>query len=347
MDDFYKILGVSPSASKEEIKKVYRKLALTFHPDRNKGDKAAEKKFKTITEAYFVLSDEKRRQEYDQMRKFGGGNAGGFGNFRGGYSGDFNSIFEEILRSSGGRGRARTSDRNNSSDFFSDLFGSRGSGEHSNKSKVGSDAEAQLTLNFFEAIGGCKKEIQLNVEGVCAECGGSGSKKNLINRRIKCDMCGGMGKVMTEENLTVTIPSGVETGSIIRLRGKGQAGKNGGLNGNLLIEIKVDEDSNFRRQGDDLYLEIPISLEEALLGAAIKIPTGSGAVTLKIQPSSTGKKKLRLPGKGVTNGKTHHKGDLIASLKIVLPESMTEEAKNLLLRFSKLQPTHPRPNWIS
>jgi DnaJ-class molecular chaperone len=210
---------------------------------------------------------------------------------------------------------------------------------------MGGDIEASLTLSFWEALRGCKKEIQLKVERTCVACNGNGTKKNSFGRQSGCNSCHGLGKGMHSENLTVTIPAGVETGSIVRLKGKGQLGVNGAASGNLLIKITAAEDSHYRRNGQDLHLEIPISLEEALLGSKIQIPTGCGEVTLKIPPSTTGKKKLRLTAKGVANSKTGENGDLIVDLKIILPDKMTEEAKGHLLRFSQLLSYNPRPNW--
>jgi molecular chaperone DnaJ len=343
VNDFYKILGVAESANKDEIKKIYRKLALQYHPDRNKGEKAAEKKFKEISEAYYVLSDDKRRKEYDQMRKYGASGSAGFGNFRGTYSGDFNSIFEEILRGSSTRGSARTRGTGAFSDI-SDLFG--GMGSRGEQARRGEDIETELTLNFFAAINGCHKDIQLRIERTCQNCQGSGVKKTLT-KRTKCEFCNGRGLAKVLEKLKVTIPAGVTAGSIIRLRGKGHPGKNGGPEGNLLIQITVSEDTHFHRIGDDLFLDLPISLNEALMGGTVKIPTGSGEVSLKIPSSSTGNKKLRLQGKGVKNTKTGQKGDLTVSLKITLPEKMTEEAKNLLIQFIELTSYNPRNHWIT
>ncbi|MFH1727849.1 MAG: DnaJ C-terminal domain-containing protein [Pseudomonadota bacterium] len=335
MQDFYKILGCNESDSKDEIKKKYRKLALKYHPDRNKDDKTAEAKFKEISEAYYVLSDEKKRAEYDQYKKMGfSGNYGQ--NFQGKYHQDFSSIFEDLF--SGGGFSQKSSKANPFSDIFSDIFSggfsqgqarSHGFGFNQAKPSNGSDVETNLFLPFWSAVNGSKQELKFNINRPCESCHGAG-----------CAVCRNQGFVKKLESLLVTIPAGVDNGSKVRLQGKGAQGKNGGKNGDLYINIKVNPDKVYKRDGKDLKLDLPISLSEALNGTKVPIKLGEKEISLKIPARSKGNEQLRLKGKGVQS-KTGP-GDLYVYIWILLPEKINKGSEKLLLEFAEKNTYDPR-----
>lgn len=345
--DYYEVLGVSKNASQDEIKSAFRKLAKKYHPDVSK-EADAEAKFKEIQEAYSVLSDETKRQQYDQFghAAFQGGGAGGAGGFGGfDFSGfDYGDIFDNIFGSFGGG--------------FS-------SGRSSSRARRGSDTLMQMKLSFKEAVFGCKKTIRVDVVEECSECDGKGgfgettcdkchgsgtitSEQHTIFgsflSKTTCTKCGGAGKtydrtcshchgkgsVKNNKEIEVKVPAGVDTGTRLKLSGKGSAGANGGPNGDLYIEFNVAEHEFFVRDENDIYIEAPITITEAVLGCKKEIPTLYGNVTLTIPAGSESGDKHRIKGKGINNEATRRKGDMYIVLKIVTPKKLTKEQKRLL-----------------
>jgi len=291
MKNFYDTLGVAKTAAQDEIKKAYRKLALKYHPDQNKGNKDAEAKFKEISQAYYVLGDEKRRRDYDHGGYSDGASSGNYQQNQGFDGMDFDTIYQNMFH---GRRRAKSSaDYDVFSEFFGDIFGNRKSRMSAER---GSDAEMALTIDFLEAAVGGKKVIAYEL----------GRKR---------------------EELTVTIPEGVENNSKIRLKGKGYPGEHGGENGDLYILLHVRPHPQFSRQGLDIHVNLPISLPEAVLGAKITMPTLSDDVMLKIPPGTESGSLLRLAGKGIhTKGKV---GDLYVKVLLKLPPMNGKEYKIL------------------
>lgn len=349
--DYYEVLGVEKGASDAEIKSAFRKLAKQYHPDVNKAPDA-EEKFKEIQEAYAVLSDETRRSQYDQFghAAFDGtaGGAGGFGGFdASGF--DFSDIFDSIFGNSFGFGQSRSSTR----------------------SSRGSDKLMRIRLTFEEAIFGCEKTINLDLDATCPECDGkggfnestcdkchgsgtvTGEQRTLFGTfmtkttcpkcgglgksfKDKCDRCHGKGTIRQNKSLTVTIPKGVDNGYRLRLSGKGEAGSNGGPNGDLYLEFVVDKHKFFERDGDDIYLEVPITVTEAILGCKKEIPTIYGNIKLTIPAGSNSGDKQRVKGKGVDNANSFRNGDMYIILKVKNPKKLSRMQKELL---SKLEDT--------
>ncbi|RMF93916.1 MAG: molecular chaperone DnaJ [Candidatus Schekmanbacteria bacterium] len=365
--DYYEILGVKRNATESEIKKAYKKLARKYHPDVNPGDKSAEAKFKEISEAYSVLSDPEKRKKYDAFghQAFGEGfdpfsSAGrgansGFGGF------DFASSFGGF------------------SDIFSEIFGERTtSGRRRNTPVKGRDIQYSMEIGFEDAIRGLKTELQINKRKKCSTCGGTGTKPG--SSPITCRRCGGSGKISigrgffnmsqtctqcngtgtynpsvcttcrgsgtvpTTERITVKIPAGVDNGSKVRVAGKGEPGTNGGPNGDLYIITKVRPHRFFERKGDNLHCIVPITVDEAALGAKITVPTIDGKAEMKIPPGTQSGQKFRLRGKGVPSLKSGVRGDQFVEVKIVVPKNLSEESKELLRNFSKLTNFDPRKN---
>ena len=353
--DYYEVLGVSKSASQDEIKSAFRKLAKKYHPDVSKEENA-EAKFKEVQEAYAVLSDEQKRKQYDQFGhaafEQGGAGAGGFG---GGFSGfdfngfDYSDIFDNIFDGIGGFGRRSSS---------------------SSRARRGSDSLMGMKLTFEEAVFGCKKEINLDViedcdncrgkggfgESTCDACHGSGTVTQEQHTifgsflsKTTCSKCGGTGKtyertctschgtgrVKKTKNLEIKVPAGVDTGTRLKLSGKGDAGVNGGANGDLYIEFKVSDHEFFVRDENDIYLEVPITITEAILGCKKEVPTLYGNVTLTIPAGSESGDKHRMRGKGIDNQATRQKGDMYVVLKIVTPKKLSRDQKKLLEELSK------------
>lgn len=352
--DYYDVLGVSKGASQDEIKSAFRKLAKKYHPDVSK-EPDAESKFKEVQEAYSVLSDEGKRKQYDQFghAAFQGGGAGGAGGFNGfnGAGFDFNNFDFDY------------------DDIF-DMFGLGGRGRKSNRPQRGNDSLVGMTLTFEEAVFGCKKDIKIDVvdecktcngkggfgESTCSVCHGSGtvtSEQHTIFgsflSKTTCKNCGGTGKtfertctdcrgrgrVNVTKNLEIKIPRGVDNGTRLKLSGKGSAGANGGPNGDLYIEFKVRDHEFFERDEDDIYIEAPISITDAVLGCKKEIPTLYGNVTLSIPAGSESGDKHRIKGKGIDNESLHHKGDMYIVLKVVTPKKLSKDQKKLLDELSK------------
>lgn len=345
--DYYETLGVSKDASDVEIKSAYRRLAKKYHPDINK-EEGAEAKFKEIQEAYDVLGDENKRRQYDQFgsaafdQTAGYGGQGGFGGFdASGF--DFGDIFDNI---------------------FGGGFGGFSSSSKA-RAQQGSDRLMRVRLTFEEAVFGCEKDIKLEVndkcddcngkggtgEETCSECHGSGSvtteqrtlfgtfmSKSTCSKcggkgktyKTKCSTCHGTGRIISNKTITVSIPKGVDTGNRLRITGKGEPGINGGPNGDLYLEFVVEKHEYYNRDGDDIYLKVPINITEAVLGTKKEIPTLFGNVKLTIPEGTNTGDKQRIKGKGI------NKGDMYVIMDVRIPKKITRDQKKL---FEELEDT--------
>lgn len=357
--DYYEVLGVSKDASEAEIKSAFRKLAKKYHPDVSKEPDAAEK-FKEAQEAYAVLSDENKRRQYDQFghAAFSGG-AGGAGGSYGGFSGfDFGDInLDDIFDMFGGG--------------FSSGFGSFGgrSSRGSRKQK-GPDRVIQIDLDFEDAVFGCKKTINLTLNEKCDDCGGvgghgsktcdkchgsgtvTGQQQTLFGSfmtRTTCDKCGGSGtifentcktcrgtgRVKKNKDIEVTIPAGVDTGNQLRISGKGEAGVNGVPNGDIYLEFYVRKHPIFEREDNDIYLDMPVTITDAVLGGKIEVPTLYGTVKVSVPAGSSSGDKLRLKGKGVSDVNNGRKGDMYIILNVITPKKLSRDQKKLFESLAK------------
>src|ERR1700756_3696183 len=404
--DYYELLGVKKSASAEDIRKAFRKLARKYHPDVNPGDKSAEEKFKALSEANDVLSDPKKRKIYDQVgfysdnidpataeayaRAGAGGGAEAGGGFPGGFSGgpqdggqgvpfDFDGFDFSDLIDNAQHGR-RSGGRSGGGGGFRDIFGSIfGGGQGAGRAaeagpEPGSDLEYQVNVPFWTAIRGgvmrlnitrqdvcanCHGQGFLEAPGKCPECNGTGHITQTGGRmkfNVQCPRCHGTGKNLTTcptchgegtvsktEPLEVRIKAGTRDGQRIRIPGKGNAGVHGGPPGDLYAIIRTEEHPIFRRDGDDIYLTVPVSATEAALGAKIEVPTIDGRALLKIPPGTQSGQKLRLREKGVPSAtKEDVRGDEIVEIKVTVPMPRDERTKELLRELAKLNPEDPR-----
>ena len=345
--DYYEVLGVDKNASEAEIKSAFRKLAKKYHPDVSKEPDAAEK-FKEAQEAYAVLSDANKRRQYDQFGhsafdQMGGADASGF---------DFSDF--------------------DFSDIFGDIFGSGFGfgGRSSNRSRRGNDTLVRIDLTFEEAVFGCKKDVKIDTmvecdscngkgghgEKTCQTCHGSGqvtSEQRTIfgsfatrstcqtchgkgvTYDTKCSKCHGEGRIRENKTVEVKIPSGVDTGNKLRLNGKGEAGVNGGPNGDLYLEFKVKSHTLFERDENDVYLTLPITITEAVLGCKKDVPTLNGTVKLSIPAGSKTNDKHRLKGKGIADPQTGRKGDMYVIIDIHIPKKISRDQKKLFEALSK------------
>ena len=362
--DYYEVLGVVQSASHEEIKKAYRKSALKYHPDKNKGDKAAENKFKEASEAYHVLSDKERRTSYDQFGHAafeGAGGRGGFSNF------DFSSTFSDIFGS------------DIFDDFFEGFSGTRGRRQRRSSDFRGEDLRYDLSISLEDAYHGKKQEINFSSSAKCERCDGYGaepgskpvscsvcegqgrvrssqgfftiqqtcSECNGSGEQISspCKTCRGMGKKQTRKKISTNIPKGVDDGTRIRLSGKGEAGIKGGGNGDLYIFVSIEPHSIFQRSEENLFYEFPISLADATLGTTVEVPTIDGEkAKVKIPAGTQNGKQFRLRRKGMPIIRDKDYGDLYIRAVTEVPVSLNKEQKNLLEQFKKLEDTKTNPS---
>lgn len=328
--DYYKVLGVAEGASGDEIQKAYRKLAKKCHPDLNPGDKTAESRFKELNEANEVLSDGKKRAEYDAIRHgaFTGGGPGGFpGGFQGGPFGfpgggfshtetvGFEDLLGDLLNRGGNAG-----------------FGRGGSAP-------ADDLEMELPIDFLDMARGAVREIAFSRPKPCPSCSGTGR-----SGRKGCPRCYGSGHAPVEERIKVKIPAGAQDGSTIRVPGKG--GESAGRrNGDLLLRLRMRPHPYFRRDGNDISLDVPIRLSEAIKGARIEVPTIDGPVTVTIPPGSSSGRKLRLKGKGVPSPGGGERGDQYLVLQVVVPRTGSEELSRLADRIAPLEDPDVRGGW--
>ncbi len=350
--DYYEVLGVSKDATEEEIKSAFRKKAKEFHPDINKSPDAPEK-FKEAQEAYACLSDKENRAKYDQFGHAAFDNP--YGGASGGYQGnpfenfDFGDIFDDLF--GGG---------------FSS-FGSafRGNTRNSSRARKGADTLYGMKIDFLEAVYGTKKDIDLEYyetcedcdghgghgESVCSDCGGKGTvikqtstilgtiqtrttcstcKGTGKTYKTRCNTCKGNGKVKVSKTLTIDIPAGIDNGEQLRVSGKGEAGINGGPNGDLYIEIRVLPHELYRREGNDIYIDLPVSITDLCLGCKKVIKTMDGDVEIKIKEGSQPGEILRIKGKGIDNKDSWRKGDFYCVLNLVIPRSLSRKQKDIL-----------------
>jgi molecular chaperone DnaJ len=345
---YYDILGVKKNASEEEIKKAYRKLARKYHPDVNPDDKAAEAKFKEISEAHGVLADKEKRDQYDRLGKeafsFGGegpfrGGQGPFGG-GGGFPHGFEFDFGQFGGGGRGRGTRRTASAADVQDIFSEIFGHAGEdARFGRKARSGRDVEAETTIDFRDAIAGTTVSFSLSKQRECPDCGGLGNRGGNV-----CPTCHGSGVKPEQESVRVKIPAGVRDGQKIRLRGRGSAGTQGAPPGDLLVTIHIRPHPLFRREGDDIHIEIPITIGEALRGAEIEVPTIHGPVRAKIPAGTQGGQTFRLSGKGVPAAKGGKGGDHYYRVQIVVPKSVPAEALREIEAIEKAYDGHPREN---
>ncbi len=364
--DYYEVLGVAKSASPDEIKKAYRKLAVQFHPDKNPGNKEAEEKFKEISEAYEVLSDADKRQRFDQFghAAFGGGGGGGPGGFGGGGFGNID--LEEALRTfmgaMGGRGGG-----GGSGGIFDNFFS--GEGRSSDGTARGSDLRVDLEIDFEEAMFGSQREMSLTMmdecatckgsggepgsrPDVCRKCGGSGmviSGGGFFQVRQTCPSCGGAGQIISKpcrecrgegrvkarRAISLKIPPGVETGSRLRLSGKGEGGSRGGEAGDLYVVIHVRAHPFFQRRGDDIYCSMPLPFHTAALGGEIEVPTIHGYAKLKVAAGTESGTVLRIKGKGVPALQGYGAGDQHVRLNVEVPDRLDRTQRELLTRLAE------------
>jgi curved DNA-binding protein len=334
--DYYEVLGVSRSASADEIKTAYRKLARKFHPDLNPGDKTAEERFKELQEAYDVLSDAENRKLYDQhgdnwravkqggaapppgwegARSTGGSHAGGF---------DFGDFDFGGVRGAGGF------------DIFEEMFG-RGTRGRSSRSSRGQDVEAELELSLEEAHRGGRRALQLQAAEICPTCNGSG----VVKDNQVCQTCGGLGQVPKVKTLEVNIPAGVRDGAIVRLAGQGGSGAKDAPPGDLYLHIRVRPHPVFTVHGDDVEVERAVAPWEAVLGGRVEVPTIDGQVEVTIPAGAQNGQRLRLRGQGL-NKRHGGRGDQYVRLKIVVPKQVSPEERRLFEELRRVSSFNPR-----
>jgi len=351
----YEALGVPKTASDDEIKKAYRKLARQYHPDRNPGDASAEERFKEVQTAYDILSDPEKRRAYDSFGASGArvGGSPGFGGMR----------FEEF----------------NLGDLLGGMFG--GARQTTRRPVRGDDLETRVRISFEDSLSGAQVRVPVEVDSVCSACHGTGAEPG--TSPVVCPECGGRGVVSDAQGLfafsqpcprchgngsivespcrrchgsgreratkrfSVKIPAGAKTGTRIRLKGKGEAGHNGGPAGDLYVVVDVDPSPLFQRRGSDLVLEVPVTFAEAALGASVEIPTPDGPVSLKIPAGTEGGKLLRVKGRGAPHLKGNGRGDLLARVKVTVPKKLSKAEKEALESYLKVSKERPRERVFS
>ena len=381
-EDYYQVLGVKRDAKPEEIKKAYRRMARKYHPDVNPGDKSAEERFKKITEAHDVLSDPKKRKVYDRFGEYSDnlanaaarGAGPGAGRTAPGF--DFEGFDWGTASAPGGSTGGGTSFR----DIFADLFGGGGRGAEVREPprpqpQKGADIEMPLALSFEEAVRGMTTNITVNrteqcsrcngagdtggTPQVCSTCNGSGQVQRAGGRlrfsqecpdcagtgrrRPPCSLCKGKGVVPKTETVKVRIPAGVDTGSRVRIPGKGEGGRLGAPPGDLFIITNVGRHKHFTRKGDNIYVTVPVTVPEAALGARIEVPTVEGKAQLRIPPGTQWGQKFRLRERGVPSLRNPQaRGDQFIEVQVTLPQVISEETKDLLKRYAQINTENPR-----
>ncbi|GAC1611502.1 MAG: molecular chaperone DnaJ [Mycobacteriales bacterium] len=370
--DYYAALGVPKDSTAADIKKAYRRLARDLHPDKNPGNKAAEDRFKAVSEAYDVLSDDTKRKEYDEARSLFG--AGGF---RGGFPGSggqqgpggFSFDLGDLLGGHGGAGSGGIGD------VFGGLFGGGSRRPSGRAPRRGADVEAQVTLSFTDAVQGATVPLRLATPGSCETCGGSGAAPGTAPKacgvcdgagvtsrnqggfafaepcracrgtgrvvETPCPTCGGVGATTQERTLTVRIPAGVKDGSRIRLAGRGSPGERGGPAGDLMVLVHVSSHPVFGRKGDHVTITVPVTYPEAVLGANLTVPTLTTPVTLKVPAGTSSGRTFRVRGRGVTR-KNGAAGDLLVTVEVAVPQRLTDEAREALEKYAAAAGEDPR-----
>ena len=347
--DLYDSLGVSKSASQDEIKKAYRKLVRQYHPDKNPGDKAAEERFKEIQGAYDVLSDAEKRKQYDAF----GSADGRVGGFPGGGA-NVNFDFNDLSDLFGGR--------------LGDIFGRGNARQPSGR---GADVQAEVRVSFDDSLRGLETQIPVEAEAACRECGGSGAQpgtapiicpecrgrgvtvesQGLFGLSHTCPRCHGAGTVIEKpcprckgsgrerrtRRYKVKIPAGVKNGTQIRLKGKGEPGYGGGPPGDLIVITRVADSPLYKRRGSDLEIEVPVTFADAALGSKVEVPTPEGPVSLKVPAGSESGKLLRIKGRGAPKLNGGGKGDVLARLTIAVPKKPSKKERELLEELQKVQ----------
>ena len=359
--DYYEVLGVARSASEDEIKKAYRKVAKKYHPDLNPGDKTAEANFKEANEAYEVLSDSEKKGRYDQFGHagtdpgYGGGSYGGGGGFSGfGDFSDIGDIFESMFGGGGG-------------------FGGRTRTANPNAPRPGEDLRASITITFMEAVKGCTKTLKLNLYETCSDCKGSGARAGTspkvcpdcggsgqvrVQRRTPfgvmqsaqecsrcqgkgkiieapCTGCGGRGRVAAEKNIEINIPAGINNTQTLSIRGRGCSGINGGPAGDVNVYISVKSDTVFERDGYNVHVEMPISVTDAILGAEITVPTVDGKVKYTIAEGTQNGTSFRLKGKGIQHLNSSKRGDQYVKVIVEVPKKLSKDQKKKIKELEK------------
>ncbi|MFT3875968.1 MAG: molecular chaperone DnaJ [Propioniciclava sp.] len=362
--DYYKVLGVSKDAKPEEIKKAFRKLARENHPDQNPGNEAAERRFKEVSEANSVLSDPKKRKEYDEQRSLfgagfrfpgGGGRPGGFGGASG-------PSMEDVFRNA-------TAGDQNISDLFSNLFGNTTSRRTTRQPRRGTDIEGEVSIDFTQAVEGTTVSMQTVSDAACASCRGTGAKAGTVPKVCTscqgsgmkearsssgfsiaepcpdcrgrglvvddpCPDCLGSGRARSTNTMQVRIPAGVTDGQRIRIKGKGGAGESGGAPGDLYVLVNVRPHRLFGRKGDNLTLTVPVTFTEAALGAEIEVPTLNGPrVRLRVPPGTPNGRTFRVRGKGVRKSNGEH-GDLLVTVEVQVPATLSSDATQALRAYA-------------
>jgi molecular chaperone DnaJ len=358
--DYYEILGVSENATPDQIKKAYRKLAKRYHPDANPGNKAAEEKFKEVSEAHEVLANPEKKRQYDQLRQMGKrGFAGGEG-------------FEDLFQGRTGRGRTFTFEDLGGMGDLGDLFSSFFDfGERTRQQRwgpqKGADTYAEIEIPFDQAISGGKTLVEIQREESCKVCGGSGAKPGTklstcpdcggtgmlsfsqgafaVQRPCPrcygrgkiitepCPQCGGKGQTLGRKKISINIPAGIHDGAKLRLRGQGQPGIAGGQPGDLIVKVNIGEHRFFERKGSDICCKVPINVAQAILGSKIRVRTIDGKVDLKIPPGTQSGTKFRLRGRGVKiNGA---RGDQYVEVIVEVPKKINDKQKKLMEEFAK------------
>ncbi len=354
--DYYEVLGVQKSASDDDLKKAYRSLAKKYHPDMHPDDAEAAEKFKEVNEAYAVLSDKEKRAKYDQYGHAAfdpaSGGFGGFGGFDGGV--DLGDIFSSFF--GGG---------------FGGFGGGGGGGSRRNAPIAGDDIQTRVTIDFEEAVFGCKKDVSFNRIEKCPDCGGTGAEKGspietcpacqgrgqtTVNQRTAfgvfqtartCTECRGTGKIIkkpckncrqtgyikTKKEFSVTIPKGIDNGNYVSCTGQGDSGRNGGPSGDLIIEVRVRPHAVFTRNGNDIMLTVPISLVTATLGGEITIPTLLGEEKFTIPEGTQPNTTFTLSGKGITDVRGRRNGNMLLTVNVEVPRRLSGEQKEILKKF--------------
>jgi molecular chaperone DnaJ len=363
--DLYEVLGVSKTASKDEIKKAYRKLAMQHHPDKNAGNKDSEALFKEASHAADILLDDNKRAQYDRFghdgaQMGGGGGFGGGGFGAGGDFGDLGDIFGDIF-----------------GDMLGGQRGRRGGARGGRRAQAGDDLQTEIEVTFEEAAFGVEKEMEIMRSVVCGDCHGSGAKKGSspttcdvcqghgevrrqqgfftiaqpcpkchgTGQMIKdpCNTCHGRGRNKKKEKLSVKVPAGIDEGQRLKLSGQGDSGSNGGPSGDLYVLIRIQDHEFFKREDYDVHCEVPISFSQAALGTDIEVPTLGGRVSMKIPEGTQSGQKMKLRNKGITKLGGYGFGDQIITIHVETPTKLTKEQRELFAKMSELEQTTSNP----